>query len=358
MNIEILTGEIGGEITLKDFEGKSNVNINSFGGSLYEGLSMFDFVKGSEIEVGCIGVCASAATLPLLASSKRWGTPNSRYLIHNPLQMAYGNAKDMQEVSKELLFEQERALNLYVSNLTIEKEEIQSLMDAEEILDAKEALRIGLIKEIRNFNENPLVVEGSDVKNMFNQFNMFYNMDTKKEEIQKKMSVLEKLTKELKAFVGLDEKKMVVVQTSEGVELDFSEVESADLIKVGDKASANGTTAEGEFVMANGEIYIFEAGVLTEIKPKAEEASEMTEQVETLNTEIVNLKAQLSEKDAEIVKMKADFESKENYFKAKAEEIENKINEFNGRIVENKADDKTPSTKLKVTNRVSARKRK
>jgi len=348
---KILTGGIGEEITLSDLANETNINLNSYGGSLYEGLSMFDFIKDSEIEVGCIGVCASAATLPLLASSKRWGTPNSRYLIHNPLQMAYGNAQDMQEVSKELLYEQDRALNLYVENLSISKEEIQSLMNAEKVFDAKEALRIGLIKEIRNFNENPLITEGSDVKNIFNQFKMFYDMDEKtNEKILGKMNTLDKLMRELKSFIGIKEKKMVVVQTVEGIEVDFPEVESADLIKVGDKATAGGSAATGEHVMPNGETYVFEAGELIEIKPAMEEEAEVSVEVEALNAEIVNLKDELSkvknelsEKDSSIAEMKANFEAKENDFKNKAEEIQNKIKEINGTIVENKAEDKTPS---------------
>ena len=90
MKQQILEGEIGYDITLSSLEGKDSVLINSPGGSLFEGLAMYDYVAGNDIEVGVIGVSASAATLPLIASSKAWGTPNSRYLIHNPWSMAIG----------------------------------------------------------------------------------------------------------------------------------------------------------------------------------------------------------------------------------------------------------------------------
>ena len=175
--MNILTGIIGNNISLKDFEGKESVLINSAGGGLNVGLSMFDYVKSLSVEVGCIGICASAATLPLLASPKRWGTPNSRYMIHAPLISANGNAKELKETIKLLQFEQEQILNIYAENLSIERDEIVKIMNSEKVFGAEEALRIGLIKEIRNFDKNPLVTKETDINNLLNQFEMHYKGD-------------------------------------------------------------------------------------------------------------------------------------------------------------------------------------
>ena len=173
--MNILTGIIGDNIKLKDFEDKESVLLNSVGGGLNVGLSMFDYVRSLGVEVGCIGICASAATLPLLASPKRWGTPNSRYMIHAPLISANGNAKELKETLKRLQFEQDQVLDIYVENLSIERDEIVKIMNSEKVFGAEEALRIGLIKEIRNFDKNPLIVnKETDINNLLNQFEMHY----------------------------------------------------------------------------------------------------------------------------------------------------------------------------------------
>ena len=98
----ILQGEIGNEITLAEMQGLTEFVINSPGGSLFEGLAMYDLIKNTGVEVGVIGIAASAATLPLIASKTRWGTPNSRYLIHNPWNMAIGDSKDIQKTVMKL----------------------------------------------------------------------------------------------------------------------------------------------------------------------------------------------------------------------------------------------------------------
>ncbi len=54
MEQKILDGEIGYDLMLSDLEGLDSFLINSPGGSLFEGLAMYDYVKGHDIEVGVI----------------------------------------------------------------------------------------------------------------------------------------------------------------------------------------------------------------------------------------------------------------------------------------------------------------
>jgi ATP-dependent Clp protease protease subunit len=73
--------------------------IDSPGGDVYAGFSIFDmirFVKAPVRIVG-MGLIASAAALILLAVPKerRFGLPNSTYLIHQPLTGIQGVASDI-----------------------------------------------------------------------------------------------------------------------------------------------------------------------------------------------------------------------------------------------------------------------
>ena len=291
MNAPILEGEIGLDITLSSFKGVESVLINSPGGSLFAGLAQYDYIKGSGVEVGCIGVCASAATLPLLASDKRWGTPNSRYLIHNPRNMAFGDADTVQRTADVLRLEQERALDLYMTTLIGTREEIAALMDAEKILTADEAMAIGLIKEIRTLNQkDEPKPDGSDIKNLFTQFKMFYDMD--KTDVKKELSGIRAMLDSLSKYFS---PKMLVVQDVNGVEIDFgTSATSEEEIKVGVTATIDGKPAQGDIVTKTGETWVFDGGELKEIKPAAGD-----DEMATLVAENAELKAQIQNLETE-----------------------------------------------------------
>ena len=315
MNAPILEGEIGLDITLSSFKGVESVLINSPGGSLFAGLAQYDYIKGSGVEVGCIGVCASAATLPLLASEKRWGTPNSRYLIHNPWNMAIGNADDMQRTADDLRLEQNRALDLYMTSLIGTREEIAALMDAEKILTADEAMAIGLIKEIRTLNQkDEPKPDGSDIKNLFTQFKMFYDMD--KTDVKKELSGIRAMLDSLMKFIS---PKMLVVQDVNGVEIDFgTSATSEEEIKVGVTATIDGKPAQGDIVTKTGETWFFDGGELKEIKPSdgddemaalVAENAELKAQIQNLETEKTGIQNKMDGMATELKAVNTRFEA-------------------------------------------------
>jgi hypothetical protein len=85
---------------------------------------------------------------------------------------------------------------------------------------------------------------------------------------KKTQAILAKAAKAL----GLISNK--VVATADGTELDFYELADDAVIAVGDKAYFDGADAEGEFLMPDGETYVFVGGELTEILPVVSDDSE------------------------------------------------------------------------------------
>lgn len=266
-----ITSEINAQsLSLLKKEYNGNLSITSDGGSLYDGLAMYDYINNFEGKTNCevFGLCASAAILPLLASTTRIGHPNSKYLIHNPWTIGVGEAKDFKALSLELDEEQQQLVSIYEQHLTIDKEAIIALMTENRIMNAEEALQINLITTIKNrkMNEpNLKEMEDSIVSRLFNFF---------KKEIPKNM----------------------VLQSQDGTELDFGdEITTKEQIVVGVTATADGTPASGDYIMPNGEVYVFESGVLTEIKPAEEQESleELREQVTQAIENNVKLKAEV-----------------------------------------------------------------
>ena len=78
-----------------------NVRINSFGGSFYEGLVMYNaFLEhDAEITATIQGIAFSAATLPAMGASKLVMSAQADFGIHRAWTIAMGNQKQMAGVS-------------------------------------------------------------------------------------------------------------------------------------------------------------------------------------------------------------------------------------------------------------------
>lgn len=295
---KILSGEIGTDITIQSLTGGRYI-LNSFGGSLIEGLSMYDMLVANDNEMGVIGICASAATLPLLACSNRWGTPNSKYLIHNPAAGIEGDALALAKAAIELKDFENQTIDIYSKHLSISKEEIAEMMNKDSLLTAQQALEIGLINEIKDYRVTP------EMKSLILKSNI-------KMEKQKDIMKFEGLIKEIKNLFFKDV-KMVMIAAADGTQLEFS-VENVEEVIVGVTATVDGSPAEGEYLMPDGRVFVFAAGELTAInEPQADET-------EALKAEIETLKAQLLEKDTVIeasLKSLKSIEAEFNGFKMK-----------------------------------------
>ena len=126
--------------------------INSIGGNVLDGLALYDIISAlSDIETEgrACGVCASAATYALLACDKVTATPNSYLLIHRVAGGIYGeNLEEIAQSVKLLEEAEQRVIAIYAAKTGKTPEEIFTLMNAAEYLNASKALELGLLDEI------------------------------------------------------------------------------------------------------------------------------------------------------------------------------------------------------------------
>jgi ATP-dependent Clp protease protease subunit len=126
--------------------------INSPGGSVSAGLSIFDtmqFVK-PDVSTLCIGIAASMGAFLMAAGAKgkRFALPNSRVMIHQPSGGAQGQATDIEIQAREILKLRE-SLNVILAERTgqpLEKIRLDSERDF--FMSAAEAKDYGLIDEV------------------------------------------------------------------------------------------------------------------------------------------------------------------------------------------------------------------
>jgi len=127
--------------------------INSPGGSITAGMAIYDtmqFVR-PDITTVCVGQAASMAAVLMAsgAKGKRYGLPNSRFLLHQPsISGLAGQATDIDIHAREILRMREK-LNQILSKHTGQAAEmINKDVDRDFILDAEQAKKYGLIDEI------------------------------------------------------------------------------------------------------------------------------------------------------------------------------------------------------------------
>jgi ATP-dependent Clp protease protease subunit len=126
--------------------------INSPGGSVSAGMSIFDtmnFIK-PEVSTLCVGMAASMGAFLLAAGAKgkRFSLPHSRVMIHQPLGGARGQASDIEIHAREIL--RLRAdLNRILSERTGQPlEKVERDTERDYFMSANEAAEYGLIDKV------------------------------------------------------------------------------------------------------------------------------------------------------------------------------------------------------------------
>lgn len=150
-----------GESIKKTFEKENKfpditLYIDSNGGSIHEGLGLYDFIKNindntnHHIVIICQGIVASMATVVCLASEDRYTTKNTSFLIHSLSDLAYGKMQDIEDNLVECRRLNTLTNNIYLehTNLTEEKLQEADRLKKDWWFGADKALELGLVKKI------------------------------------------------------------------------------------------------------------------------------------------------------------------------------------------------------------------
>ncbi len=130
--------------------------INSPGGSVTDGFAIWDQIKmiKSPVTTLVTGLAASFGSMLSLCAAKgrRFATPNSRIMIHQPRNMGVirGQATDLEIHAKEILKTRARLIEIYVENTGKDPETIERAIDRDTWLTAQEAKEFGLLDKIVN----------------------------------------------------------------------------------------------------------------------------------------------------------------------------------------------------------------
>lgn len=130
------------------------VRINSYGGDVNHGVSMYDLLKEhpAHVTTEVHGHTASAATIIAQAGDNRTMSSTGLYLTHQAQTVAMGTAEDMEASKKTLDTINNQIAEIYAKRSGKTVEEMRAVMDRNrglgEWLTADEALELGLIDEV------------------------------------------------------------------------------------------------------------------------------------------------------------------------------------------------------------------
>ncbi|KAA0207893.1 MAG: ATP-dependent Clp endopeptidase proteolytic subunit ClpP [Proteobacteria bacterium] len=126
--------------------------INSPGGSVSAGLSIYDTMQFIKPDVGtiCVGQAASMGAVLLAggARGKRHCLPHSRVMIHQPLGGFQGQAEDFDRYAKEILQTRSRLNDILARHTGQALERIEKDTDRDYFMSGEEAAAYGIIDTV------------------------------------------------------------------------------------------------------------------------------------------------------------------------------------------------------------------
>lgn len=139
-------------LQMEDPKKDISLYINSPGGSVTDGMAIYDTMNFLQCDVVtyCVGQAASMSTLLLSAGTKgkRYALPNSRVMMHQPTGGATGQTADISIAAREIVRWRQRMNELIASHTNKTVEEITADSDRDFYLTAEEALDYGIVDKV------------------------------------------------------------------------------------------------------------------------------------------------------------------------------------------------------------------
>lgn len=126
--------------------------INSPGGSVYDGLAIYDTIQFITPDVQTIGIGLQASMGAFLLSSgtkgKRFALPSSRIMIHQPSSGTQGKVSDQEIALKESLYLKQQLNEILAKNTGQKLSKIEKDVDRDFWMSAKEAVEYGIVDQV------------------------------------------------------------------------------------------------------------------------------------------------------------------------------------------------------------------
>lgn len=129
------------------------LHINSYGGSVKEGVAIYNQLKQKkckEIVAYVDGFAYSIASIILQAADRRVMGLGTSLLIHNMWLAVAGNAEDLRKAADDLDVLMESNRQIYMEKVNITEDELIEMLNAETYLTPQQAVEMGFADEVNS----------------------------------------------------------------------------------------------------------------------------------------------------------------------------------------------------------------
>lgn len=277
-----ISGIIGEETTLTDvirqfksYDEPTEVEakIHSEGGNVEQGDAICDFLNGLKktmtVNTSATKAYSIAAKIFSVGEERIVEDAEKAIMIHFAWAEVKGKAEKLELVAEALREMENDFASYYSEFLAVDEDTARSLLDNDTFISGSEAVELGFATGLKSATKAVA------------KYDSIINLKTSK---MSKKSKGKQLLAAFAAFVGLEDAdaNALVLQDSSGTEIDFSELESGDVPKVGDAGTIDGDPVpDGEYIMPSLEDakVVFVDGKISEIN-EAEEVEETEEEIQ------------------------------------------------------------------------------
>ena len=135
-----------------DPEADISLYINSPGGSVYDGMAIYDTMNFIKPDVATYGIGLQASMGAFLLSSgakgKRFCLPHAKVMIHQPSSGTRGKVTDMEIDLKETLEVKEMLAKIMAKNTDQKLSKVKADMERDYWMSPQEAVKYGLVDKV------------------------------------------------------------------------------------------------------------------------------------------------------------------------------------------------------------------
>jgi len=304
-----IQGIVGEESTLlgvirqfKSYKNPSSIEviINSNGGSVEEGMSIYSYLRKLNLPITTktSRAYSIAASIFMAGDVRLIEEGVNRFMIHMPLVEMRGGSKMIEKVTPMLKQIEDDFTKFYSKFTDVDEDSVRRLLENETFLSSQEAVEMGIATGTYSALKAVAFYKEEKIKN------------------NKEKTIMNKVEKLAQAFASfLEVKKEVVEETPEivalilqdanGEEINFPDLAENEQPEVGSKVEGR---EDGEILMPDGSKIIVVEGEVKEIVEATKEEEVVVEEEASVATE-EQVQAEAKEQE-DYIKLFADFEKK------------------------------------------------
>jgi ATP-dependent Clp protease protease subunit len=291
--------------SLSKMDGDVDVYINSPGGDVFAGRTIYHAIKGyskGTVTAHVVGYCGSIATLIALGCKKIVMYDGAKFMIHqSSVGQMSGRSSELKSMADELEGINNDLVEAYHEKTGLPKEQIIAMMDKETTMNAHTAKELKFVDEVK---------KSLKISARYNHV-INNNMDKKAKSAKE---LLASFTNSFSKIFGEGEEAEVsnlAMKTSEGknIYIESDDIETA-VGKAAYMADEEGNKTEellpdGELSLEGGVTLVIEGGVVSEIK--SSELEEARKEIENLKAQIEQITAQKTTAESKVEEAKIEM---------------------------------------------------